>query len=173
MKAGSRSVGPSTAILPFDASNWTVEVVPNTINHSDRLGVSGYRLEVGDYGDGAPDSTIEFVTDPHDLESEILDHRIMERAQEGSFEPDKNRMGTVLDLISEAIYEGIEEDKDPAWHERIAIERYVLEMSVKEIAIARGLDYQKDRNKITLALSRVRKVMEAAREQGAFDEYLS
>lgn len=143
----------------FDPSNWTEEVIPNSINHSDRLDVSSYYLDTSASNElGDVPCTTDFIVDTQDFESEVVGEEAIQLIVQ--------RMSAVID-------ETISPEKDPEWHRQVAYDRFVLEMSVKEIAAARGLNYDTHRNKITLALNRVRRAMQGARDAGALDDVMT
>ena len=144
-------------IALFDPRGWPDVIVPSTIGHSDRLDISAQRFQMGDFGDEAPDGTA-YILDTHDFEEEVVAEQAIE---------------LIVNRMSSVITANISPEKDPEWHRGVAIDRFVLEMSVKEIAASRGLNYETDRNKITLALNRVRKAMEGARDAGDLDDVMN
>lgn len=135
--------------------NWVEQVIPNTINHSERLQVSNFRLAVGDYGSDAPTSSVDFIMDEHDVEKQAI-------GQEAA--------NKIVARMNDIIKVSIAPEKDPEWHALVAYERFVKEMTIKEIAASRGLNYDNERNKITGALKRVRDAMLRARNEGVFDD---
>jgi hypothetical protein len=131
----------------YDPSNWTTEVVPSSINKSEQLNVNPYASH-SDEG-GAVD-TMDFLADTHNMEEEILD---------------EDAFGWALEAVGEAIHKEIDADKDPEWHEQLMVDRFVVGLTVKELAEKHGID----RNKATVALGRIRKAV--IRHKADFDSF--
>jgi DNA-directed RNA polymerase specialized sigma24 family protein len=142
-------------IPDYDPSNWTEMVMPTSINTSEHLQVNNYAEHSEN---DAPVDTMDFLADPRTTEMEVNDMDAMEN---------------VLELLSQIIQQDISEKHDPDWHQQLMVDRFIHQMSIREIAEAHGLDYDTDRNKITLALARVRKAMSRRRDAGDFAEYLT
>jgi hypothetical protein len=140
----------------YDPSNWTTEVVPRTINESPLLAVNTYTEHseddhVGDTIDNLADDHPSASVEETVLNSDAFDH--------------------VLGRLAEILHQEIDGEQDVAFHEQLVHDRYVKEMSLREIAEAHGLSDNED--KVNIALNRVRALMLRAREDGEFDEFLT
>jgi len=140
----------------YDASRWTTEHVPRTINQHEHLGAN--RCTEHSEDDDAATDMIESIADGIDLENEVLNSDAFEH---------------VLERVSEILLDEIDEEQDPEWHRQLVHDKFVREMTLREIAEEHGLSYEHDRNKITAALNRVRDVMLRARDEGELDEFLA
>jgi len=129
----------------YDPANWTTEVIPNTINQSGVLGVNPYASHSED--DGGVE-VMDFLADEHNMEDEVLD---------------ENAFNWALESIADVLNEEIDAEKDPAWHTELMVDRFVVGMTVKELAEKHGID----RNKATVALGRIRKAV--LRHKSDFD----
>jgi DNA-directed RNA polymerase specialized sigma24 family protein len=139
--------------------NWTEEVIPRTINDSE--GLSGMRVTAHREEEGAETDSIQYLMDTHSSAS--VEETV------GNQEAFK----FCLERVSEILHEEISQEHDPDWHEQLVHDRFIKEMSVREIADAHGLSFEKDQNRIKTALLRVRDVMRRAREEGEFDDLVS
>jgi hypothetical protein len=126
----------------FDPSNWTVQVIPRSINQSEQLGVNTYAEH--DF-DQSPAETMDFLADETDVEAEVLDVDAFHEA---------------LKAVGAALQAEISADKDWEWHAQLVRDRFIDGMTVKEIAEK----YDIDRNKATVALGRIRKAVGRHRE---------
>jgi len=138
----------------YDPSNWTEVVIPRSINESENLSVNSYAEHSEDDFVGDP---IDNLRDDHafaDVETTIMN--------ENSFQD-------VLGRVAEIIRDEIDPDLDPEFHHELMVERFVKEMTVREIAEAHGLT---DEREVTVSLNRVRDVMLRAREEGDFDDVI-
>jgi hypothetical protein len=95
---------------------------------------------------------MDFLADSHNMEEDILD---------------EDAFGWALEAVGEALYEEIDEEKDPEWHEQLMVDRFVVGLTVKELAEKHGID----RNKATVALGRIRKAV--TRHKADFDSFRS
>jgi len=141
-------------IALYDPSNWTEVVVPRTINESENLAVNCYAEHSEDDYIG---DRIDNLRDDHvtaDVEGSVMN---------------ENALKDVLDRVSEIIQEEIDPTLDPEFHQQLMVERFVKEMTIREIAEAHGLD---DESEIAVSLNRVRDVMLRAREEGDFDDVI-
>jgi len=141
-----------------DNVNWIEEVVPRTINESELLAHNQYAAHSED--DFVSD-TIECLMDEHEtakVEDTVADQESLEHC---------------LQLVSEIIHDEIDEEHDPAWHQQLVHDRFIKQMSIREIAEEHGLSFENDQNRIKVAFNRIRDVMLRARELGDFDEFLS
>lgn len=138
--------------------DWTEEVIPRTINDSEILCGTQYAAHSED--DFVDADAIERVMDQH--ETATVEDTV---AGNEAFE-------ICLERVSEILHEEIAEEHDPDWHEQLVRDRFVKEMSVREIAAAHGLSFEEDQNRIKVALNRVRDVMLRAREEGELDEFI-
>ena len=127
----------------YDPSNWTVQVVPRSINQSENLAVNTYGES--DNGD-APADTMAFLSDDTDVEAEVLDEDAFHEA---------------LKAVGAALQQEIGDDKDWEWHAQLVQDRFIDGMTVKEIAEKHGID----RNKATVALGRIKKAVGRHREE--------
>lgn len=139
----------------YDPSNWTRVHTPRTINESETLSVNTY-AEHGE--DDFVGDTIENLRD--DTASGNVENSVLDSA---AFEG-------VLDRMSEVLVEDLGEDVDTDWYREIVLDRYVKEMTIREIAEARGL--KGDDRKVSVALNRVRDCMMQARDFGELDEFM-
>jgi hypothetical protein len=138
--------------------NWTEEVIPRTVNESDILCHNQY----------AAHSESDWISDPTEA---IQDEH--PTAQVFNAVADPEAFEFCLDQIGKIIMDEIAEEFDPEFHRQLVHDRFVKEMTVREIAEAHGLNFATEENRIKVALSRVRDVMLQAREEGDFDEFLS
>ena len=138
--------------------NWTETVIPRSINDSEVLCGTQYASHSED--DFTDADHIERVMDQH--ETATVEETV---AGNQAFE-------VCLERVSEILHEEIAEEHDPDWHEQLVRDRFVKEMSVREIAAAHGLSFDDDQNRIKVALNRVRDVMLRAREEGELDEFI-
>jgi DNA-directed RNA polymerase specialized sigma24 family protein len=138
-----------------DVSNWVERVIPRTINDSDRL--SGGRYAEHSEDDDSQGNMIENLADEFSFEDEFAD---------------SNAFDHVLSRLSEIIHEELDDEMDPAWHEQVMLDRFVRDMTVREIAEAHGMS-DDQRNRVSRAIDKVRDVMQKARDVGEFDEFLT
>jgi hypothetical protein len=138
--------------------NWTEEVIPRTINESDILAHNQYAAHSED--DFLAHDQIECLMDEHETAA-------VEETVAGA-----DALEACLERLSEIIHDEIAEEHNPDWHEQLVRDRFVKEMSVREIAAAHGLSFDDDQNKIKVALNRVRDVMLRAREDGELDDLI-
>jgi hypothetical protein len=137
--------------------NWTEEIIPRTINESEILAHHQYAAHSED--DFVSD-TVECLMDEH--ETAAVEETVA----------DKDAFEYALERLSEIIHDEIAVEHDPDWHEQLVKDRFVKEMSVREIAAAHGLSYEDDQNRIKVALNRVRDVMLRARDEGELDDLI-
>lgn len=140
----------------FDPSNWTTEVVPRTINEFERLGAHSYAMHneddyVSDVIDNLADDHALAMVEQTILDGDALDH--------------------VMGRVAEILHEELDASHDPRFHEQLVHDRFIKEMSLREIAEAHGLTDAEDR--VNVALNRVRDVMLRARDDGAFDDLIT
>jgi DNA-directed RNA polymerase specialized sigma24 family protein len=128
----------------YDPSNWTEQVIPNTINTSEILGHHSGLSE-----DATP---TEFLVGSDNVEAEVLDEDAFHEA---------------LKAVGAALEAEISHEKDPDLHMELMKDRFILGMTVKEIAEKYGMD----RNKATVALGRIRKAVARHRDE-LEDEFL-
>lgn len=143
-------------IAQYDPSNWTTEVVPRTINESERLAINTYSEHSEDDYVG---DTIDNLADDHvsaRVEDAILDGDAFEH---------------VLERVAQILHDELDASQDPAFHEQIVHDRFIKEMTLQEIAAAHGLG--DDEDQVNVALNRVRAAMLRAKDDGIFDEFLS
>jgi hypothetical protein len=138
--------------------DWTEEVIPRTVNESDILCHNQY----------AAHSESDWISDPTEA---IQDEHATSQVYEAVADPDAFEF--CLDQIGKTIMDEIAEENDPEFHIQLMHDRFVKELTVREIAEAHGLDFATEENRIKIALSRVRDVMLQAREHGHFDEFLT
>ena len=138
--------------------NWTEEVIPRTINESDLLCHNQY----------AAHSEDDYVSDP--IES-LMDTHATSMVEEAILGADA--VGHVLQNVSQILAAEISDEFDPAFHQQLVEDRFVKEMSIREIAEAHGLDFVKNESKIKIALMRICDVMLGARDEGRLDEFLA
>ena len=145
-------------VKAFAEIDWTEVVIPRTINESEQICHNQY----------AAHSEDDYISDA--IESLADDHPTtqVEQTVVGF-----DAMDAVLDQISDIIADEISEEFDPEFHRQLITDRFVKEMSIREIAAEHGLDFEKDQNRIKVAISRVRDVMLRHRDDGAFDEFLT
>jgi len=139
-------------------SNWTEEVIPRTVNEADILCHNQY----------AAHSESEWVSDTAEAIQDTHDF-----AQVYDTVADADAFEHCLDRVSRIIMEEIAEDLDPEFHCQLVHDRFVKDLTVREIAEAHDLDFSTEENRIKTALSRVRDVMLQARETGVLDEFLT
>jgi DNA-directed RNA polymerase specialized sigma24 family protein len=138
--------------------NWTEEVIPRTINESDILCHNQYAAH--SESDWIEDST-EAIQDTHmtaQVEDAVANADAMEH---------------VIDRISGVLMAEISDEFDPDFHRELMVDRFVRQLTVREIAEKHGLNFGTEENRIKVALSRVRDVMLQARDEGTFDEFLT
>jgi hypothetical protein len=141
-------------IALYDPGNWTTVHVPRTINESENLAVSAF-AEHGE--DDYVGDRIDNLRDDHsfaDVEGTVMH---------------ENAFADVLDRVSEILHDEIDQHLDPEFHRQLMFERYVKEMTIREIAEAHGL---RDEREVTISLNRVRDVMRRARDEGDFDDVI-
>jgi hypothetical protein len=138
--------------------DWTEEVIPRSINESENLCHNQYAAHSEDDYISDP---IESLADTH--ESALVEDAVMES---DAFE-------YVLEEVGYILSQEIDSELDPAFHQKLVHDRFVREMSIREIADENGLDFHKDEEKIKVALTRIRDVMLGAREDGKLDEFLA
>lgn len=139
----------------YDVTNWVERVIPRTINDSEHL--SGSRYAEHSEDDDAAGSTIENLAD--------------ETSMEDSF-ADSEAFSQVLGRLSQILHDELDDDMDPEWHEQIMLDRFVRDMTVREIAEAHGMS-EDERGRVSRAIDKVRDVMQKARDVGEFDEFLT
>lgn len=128
----------------YDPTNWTEQVIPNTINtNADILGVNTYASH--DDG-GVVADPMSFVVADDDVEADVLDEDAFNEA---------------LKAVGAALEAEIKADKDPDFHMELLRDRYILGLTVKEITEKYGMD----RNKATVALGRIRKAVARHRDE--------
>lgn len=142
----------------MDAVLWTEEVIPRTINESDILCHNQY----------AAHSEDDYVSDPIESVQDTHQTSMVEESVMG-----QDAVEYVLDEISQIIAEELSDDLDPQFHQQLVEDRFVREMSIREIAEAHGLDPARDEQRITVALNRIKDVALVARDAGDFDEFLT
>jgi hypothetical protein len=138
----------------YDPSNWTETVIPRTINESENLAGNAY----------AEHSEDDYVGDPIDNLRD--DHALAD--VEGTV-MNEDAFSDVLGRVAAIIRDEIDADLDPAFHEQLMVERFVKEMTLREIAEAHGLD---DEREVVVPLNRVRDAMLRARDDGDFDDVI-
>jgi hypothetical protein len=141
-------------IAMYDPSNWTEVVIPRSINESENLSVNAFTEHSED---DYVSERINNLRDDHamaDVEGTVMN--------ENSFQD-------VLSRVSEIIHDEIDPTLDPEFHQQLMVERFVKEMTIREIAEAHGID---DERQVTVSLNRVRDVMLRAREEGDFDDVI-
>ena len=140
-----------------DAGNWTTTVIPRTINESERLAVNRYASHSDDE-EGAGAAGIEHLSDESDIEEMF--------ASSDTFDE-------LLSRISEVLETELSENHDPAFHKRLLVQRFVKEMTIREIADENGLSFEAEGPKISKALDRAMGALAKAREEGEFDDLVS
>ena len=143
-------------LADFDVSKWTTEHVPRTINRHENAASLRYAEHSED--DEPTGDLVDNLADDTNVEDQVVGSDAFEHA---------------LDRVSKLVLAEIEEEDDPEWHQRLIHDRFVREMTLREIAEEHGLSYEHDRNRITLALSRVRDIMLRARDEGELDDLIS
>jgi DNA-directed RNA polymerase specialized sigma24 family protein len=136
-------------------SNWTEVVIPISLNTSDILQVNTYAEHSEEDQTADP---MEFLASHFTVEEEVNNADAMEK---------------ILDLLSNIIRSEISGKHNPEWHEQLMIDKFIHGMSIREIAETHGMNYESDRNKIMLALDRVRKAVTRRHSLGQFSEFLS
>jgi len=144
-------------VAALNDTNWAETVIPRTVNEADVLCHNQY----------AAHSESDWIDDPTEA---IQDEHIT--AQVESSVADEDSLEFCLDQVSKIIMEEVSEEHDPAFHCQLVYDRFVRELTVREIAEHHGLDFDENESRIKVALSRVRDVMLQAREQGFLDEFL-
>lgn len=139
-----------------DVSNWTTTVIPRTINEFEGFQPRRYAEHSED--DSASGDMTDNLADLSSFEQQFADG---------------DAFDLVLGRVASILHDEIEEANDVDWHLGVALDRYVREMSVREIAEKRGMTYEDGRVKITKALDRVRTLVTQARAQGEFDDVLT
>jgi hypothetical protein len=140
----------------YDPANWTEVVIPRTINDSEQLAMVSYSGHGEDDHVGDTMDNLRDLSGSGDVEGTVIN--------EDSFD-------AVLDRMSDLLAEELDEGLDPDMHRRLAVDHYVKEMTIREIAEAHGL--KNDPRKISAALDRVRNVMIRARDQGELDDLIT
>jgi hypothetical protein len=136
----------------YDASHWTTEHVPRMINHHEHVGANTYE----EHENNVDGNMIDVVADNMDVENAVLDSDAFEHT---------------LGRISEIIMRDVEDD--PEWHQQVVHDRFVKEMTLREIAKEHGLPSKEGCEKIECALARVQKLMLRARDEGALNDLLT
>lgn len=145
-------------VVALRETDWTEVVIPRTVNESDILCHNKYAAH-------CEDDWVENATEAiHDTHPTAL--------VEQTF-ADTNAFNVCLDQVSQIIMAEVSQEYDPEFHCQLVHDRFVKEMTVREIAEAHGLDFGEHENRIKVALSRVRDLMLQARDDGAFDEFLT
>lgn len=142
-------------IALYDVTNWTTTVIPRTINESE--GFQGTRYAEHSEDDVAVGDMTDSLADLSDMEESF--------ASSDSFEH-------IIERVASVLHDEIDED-DADWHLNVALDRFVRDMTVREIAESRGLSYEDGRVKITKALDRVRSLVLQAKAEGDFDDVLT
>lgn len=140
-------------IALYDPTNWTTTVIPRSINDSDVY--HGNRHSEHSEDDTATTDMTEHLADEDNFESTF--------ANSDAFE-------AILGRVAGVLHDEISEPTDVDWHLSVVVDRFVREMTVREIAESRGLTYEDGRSKISKALERVRVLMSQARADGEFDD---
>lgn len=130
---------------------WTREVIPTTINQSDQLSL-GSSFGMGTYDpDDAGVSAMDYLVSSNDVEQEFANTEAFD---------------VTMDAINEAILshlEGKSHDKD--LHLAILHDRYVKQLSMKELAAKHNIQ----KEKANQVVSRIRKAVRKANDNGRFD----
>jgi len=106
-------------IKALKEANWTEEVIPRTINESDILCHNQY----------AAHSESDWVSDPTEA---IQDEHATAQVYESVADPDAFEF--CLDRVSKIIMGEIAPEHDPAFHCQLVHDKFVKEMTVREIA---------------------------------------
>lgn len=135
-------------------SNWTTEVVPSTINQSDRLSL-GSSYGMGSYDPEAQGvNAMDFLVADSDVEVEVADSEAFEHT---------------YDIVAQAISDALRgKEHDAALHHQILMDRFVKRLTVAELAEKHNIP----KETATAVVGRIRKVVRKARDQGAFSEVL-
>ena len=141
-------------IPKYDVSKWTETVVPRGINDSEFL--TGNRYAEHSEDDDAAGSPIDHLVDESNLERDLAN---------------SDAFNFVLNRLSSAIHEEIGEGQNAMWYVDLMTDRFVNEMSVREIAEARGIP-ENQRSEITKALDRIRDIASKQRADGEFAEFI-
>ena len=138
--------------------NWTEEIIPRTVNESDILCHNQY----------AAHSESDWISDPTEaIQDEHPTAQVFETVA------DSDALEFLLEQVGKILMEEISEEFDPEFHRQLLHDRFLKEMTVREIADAHGLNFATEENRIKIALSRVRDVMLQARDAGCFEEFLT
>lgn len=144
-------------VKAIEKIDWCEEVIPRTINESETLCHNQY----------AAHNESDWISDPiealQDTHPTSLVHEAL--ADSDAFEQCLNQVSGLL--LSE-----ISKDHDPEFHRQVMHDRFVKEMTVREIAESQGLNFTTNEGRIKVAITRVREVMLQARDKGNFDDFL-
>lgn len=140
----------------YDVSNWTTTVIPRTLN--DTEGFTGSRHAEHSEDDASVGDMTDHLTDLSD----------MEKAFAGSDEFDM-----ILGRVASILHDEISDPTDVDWYLGVVTDRFVHDLTVREIAEKRGMTYEDGRGKIKNALDRVRTLALQARAEGDFDDMLT
>lgn len=145
-------------VKALEQGNWTEEVIPRTINESEVLCHNQYAAH--SESDWIEDST-EAIQDTHEFA--LVEETVA----------NNNAMEVCLDQLGTILMAEISDHLDPEFHRQVMHDRFVRGLTVREIAEEHGLDFNSEKNRIKVALSRVRDVMIQKRDEGVFDDFLT
>ena len=128
----------------YDPMGWTEQVIPTTINTID--GVLGVNTYASHDDDGVVADPMSFVVADDDVEAEVLDEDAFNEA---------------LKAVGAALEAEISEEADPDLHMDVLKDRFILGMTVREIAEKHDVH----RNVMTVAMSRIRRAVAAHRDE--------
>lgn len=131
----------------IEETNWTTEVVPNTINQTERLSL-GSSFGAGSYDADSVDA-MDYLVSERNTEMDFADQQAFERT-----------FGAVSKALSDAL-QGKPYDK--ALHQGILTDRFIKQLSYEELAEKYGIP----KATANAVASRIRKAVRRAHEQGA------
>ena len=135
----------------LEDTNWTTEVVPTTINQSDKLSL-GSSFGMGTWDpDNAGANAVDYLVSSDNVESDVANTEAFQ---------------VTMDAVSKAISDHLRgKGHDENLHKRILFDRFVAKLSMSELADK----YSIPKEQANVMVSRIRKAVRKANDKGSFD----